>query len=159
MKDCVIVCGYPANEDGTISDILKSRIDKAIELYHDHQVQYIIVSGGAIHNQYCEALIMKEYACKHNVNEDMILIEDQAKSTYHNMMYSKEMMLKHDLETCYVITNSWHIIKARYYANKFHLNHQMIKANKPDHMSIVKVMILTVYMPFNMLINRFKGYK
>lgn len=159
MKDCVIVCGYPTNDDGTISTILKSRIDKAIELYHDHQVRYIIVSGGAIHNQYSEALTMKEYACQHNINEDIILIEDQAKSTYHNMMYSKEIMKRYDLKTCYVVTNSWHVVKARYYADKFHLDHQMVKANKPEHMSSLKVMLLTIYMPINMLINRFKGFK
>lgn len=62
MKDCAIVCGYPANEDGTISNILKSRIDKAIELYQNHEIKYIIVSGGSIHNQYNEALTMKDYA-------------------------------------------------------------------------------------------------
>ena len=52
MKDCAIICGYPANEDGTISSILKSRIDLGIDLYMTHQVRYLIVSGGAIHNAY-----------------------------------------------------------------------------------------------------------
>ena len=61
-KDCAIVCGYPTNEDGSISSILQSRIDKAIELYRNHKVNYIIVSGGAIHNQYNEAYCMKKYA-------------------------------------------------------------------------------------------------
>ena len=47
MKDCVIVCGYPANEDGSISYILKSRIDKAIELYQKKKVSTMLVIGGS----------------------------------------------------------------------------------------------------------------
>ena len=43
MMDCAIVCGYPANEDGTISNILESRIRKAIELYHKKEIRYIPV--------------------------------------------------------------------------------------------------------------------
>lgn len=159
MKDCAIVCGYPANEDGTISNILKSRIDKAIELYQNHEIKYIIVSGGSIHNQYNEALTMKDYALKKGIDEIAIIVEDRAKSTYHNMMYSKEKMKEYGLKDCYVITNSWHIIKAKYYAKKFELDYLMLKCSKPKGMSYLQVIILTVYMPINMFINRLKGYK
>lgn len=157
--DCVIVCGYPANDDGTISYILESRIDKAIELYNENKVNYIIVSGGAIHNQYCEALVMYNYALKKGVKASHLLIEDKAKSTYHNMMYSKEIMLQYGLKTCYVVTNSWHIVKAEYYAKKFDLDYTMMKCHKPAHMSYFKVLLLTIYMPMNMFINRMKGFK
>lgn len=159
MKDCVIVCGYPTNQDGTISSILKSRIDKAIELYKNHQVLYIIVSGGAIHNSYSEAFTMKNYALLKGVKEEHILIENKAKSTYHNMKYSKDIMQKNHLQTCYIVTNSWHKIKAEYYAKKFCLRYEMMNANKPSDMSYLKVMLLTIYMPINMFINRLKGYK
>ena len=159
MKDCVIVCGYPANEDGSISYILKSRIDKAIEIYRQNKVKYIIVSGGAVHNDFSEALTMKQYALKQGVDEKAILLEDQAKSTYHNMLFSKEIMEKYQLKNCYVVTNSWHKIKAKYYAKKFELNYVMVNADKPEKMSYFKVLILTFYMPINMLIMRFKGYK
>jgi len=159
MKDCAIVCGYPTDEDGKISNILKSRIDKAIELYQEKKIRYIIVSGGSVHNAYSEALAMKHYALTKNINEEFILVEGQAKSTYHNMKYSKDIMETYHLKTCYVVTNSWHKIKAEYYAQKFHLDYQMINANQPEGMSFVKVILLTFYMPVNMFINRLKGYK
>lgn len=159
MKDCVIVCGYPTNNDGSISNILKSRIEKAIELYKDNKVKYIIVSGGAIHNRFSEALTMKEYALQRGIDENYILIENKAKSTYHNMMYSKEIMKKYHFKNCYVVTNSWHRIKAKYYAKKFELNFEMINAQKPENMSYIKVLLLTIDMPINMFINRLKGFK
>lgn len=159
MKDCVIVCGYPANEDGTISYILKSRIDKAIELYKNHQVLYIIVSGGAIHNAYSEALTMKDYALTKGVDEEHILVENRAKSTYHNMLYSQEIMQQLHLNTCFVVTNSWHKIKAEYYAKKFALHYEMCNASRPEQMPYWKVLLYTLYMPINMFINRLKGFK
>ncbi|MDE6952779.1 MAG: YdcF family protein [Erysipelotrichales bacterium] len=159
MLDCAIVCGYPANDNGTISYILQSRIDKAVELYKQQCIGYIIVSGGAVHNQYCEAEVMKEYAVKNGVPEEKIIVEAQAKSTYHNMMYANELMKQYHLKTCYVITNSWHVIKARYYAKKFHLNFQMMACSKPQHMSYFKVICLHIYMPLQMLKMRLKGYK
>lgn len=159
MKDCIIVCGYPTNEDGTLSTILKSRIDKAIELYHQHQSSYIIVSGGAIHNQYSESRAMAEYAIKHGVPQANILIEDQAKSTYHNMMYSQIIMIQNHFQNCYIVTNSWHVMKAEYYAKKFDLNYCVVKANKPEGMSSLRQLFLHIDMPINMLINRMKGYK
>lgn len=157
-RDCVIVCGYPTNDDGTISSILKSRISCAIELYHQGIIQYVLVSGGAIHNQYEEANCMKEYALCHGVSEECIIVENQAKSTYHNMLYASELMKQYHCHDCYVVTNSWHMIKAQYYANKFHLDFVPVKAKKPEGMSYLKVLFLTIEMPINMLINRLKGY-
>lgn len=159
MRDCVIVCGYPSNDDGTISNILESRIKKAIELYKNGEVNYLILSGGAIHNSYCEALVMKEYAFNAGVNIENILLEDKAKSTYHNMMYSKDIMIQYNLNDCYVVTNSWHKIKAEHYAKKFKLDYKMINADKPLGMSWFKVLLLTIDMPINMLKMRMKGFK
>lgn len=157
--DCAIVCGYPANNDGTISKILKSRIEKAIDLYKNRLVDYIIVSGGAIHNSYCEAIIMYNYALEKGVDGKIIFIEDKAKSTYHNMMYSKEIMQINNFKDCYIITNSWHMMKARYYAKKFELDFLEAKCQKPEGMSFLKVCLLHLNMPINMFVNRLKGYK
>ncbi len=157
MKDCIIVCGYPTNEDGTISSILKSRMDKAIEIYRTNPCK-MIVSGGSVHNPYSEALCMKDYAIKQGVKSGDILIENQAKSTYHNMMYSKEIMDKNHLQTCYVVTNKWHQVKANYYADKFNLDYESVSSNKPEDMSLFKAWLLEIYMPINMFINRLKGF-
>lgn len=159
MKDCIIVCGYPTNEDGTLSHILKSRIDKAIELYQRQQSAYIIVSGGAIHNQFSESEAMAKYAITQGILQTRIIIENEAKSTYHNMMYSQVLMQENGFQNCYIVTNSWHIIKAEYYAKKFHLDYCMVKANKPEGMSCIHNLLLHIEMPINMLINRMKGYK
>ena len=75
------------------------------------------------------------------------------------MMYSKQIMENNKLNNCYVVTNSWHRIKAKYYAEKFDLNFEMINADRPENMSYLKVVLLTFEMPMNMFVMRMKGYK
>lgn len=159
MLDCAIICGYPVCNDGSISSILQSRIDKGIELYRQGKIKYLIVTGGAVANEYCEAEKMKDYALKQSVDIHHIIVENQAKSTYHNMLYASELMKQYELNSCYIVTNSWHMIKAKYYAKKFHLPYQVMPCHKPRGMSYIKVIVLHIYMPIQMFIMRLKGYK
>ena len=157
-KDCVIVCGYPANDDGTISEILKSRVDEGISLYKEGYVKTMIMSGTNAHNSYVEAEVMKEYAMTQGVKEEDILLETKAKSTYHNMLYSKDIVEENHFTTCYVITNSWHLRKADYYSRKFNFNYEMIQSKKPESMSYLKVIYLHLHMHITTYINLLKGY-
>lgn len=157
-KDCVIVCGYPADDDGTISEILKSRVDEGISLYKDGYVDKMIMSGTNAHNAYIEAEVMKDYAVSCGVKEDDILLEIKAKSTYHNMLYCKDIVLEHNLKTCYVITNSWHLRKADYYSRKFDYDYEMIQSKKPDSMSVFQVLYMHIHMHITTYINLLKGY-
>lgn len=83
--DCVVVCGCTVGEDGRPSAILRSRVDKAVELWKDKKIRYVIMSGAAVHNPYVEAEVMKRYAMECGVPEAYILEEKQAVSTYHNL--------------------------------------------------------------------------
>ena len=157
-KDCVIVCGYPANDDGTISEILKSRVEEGIALYKEGYVNTMIMSGTNAHNQYVEAIVMKDYAITQGVKEEDVLLETKAKSTYHNMLYSKDIVEKYHIKTCYVITNSWHLRKADYYSRKFEFDYEMIASKKPESMSCFEVFYLHVHMHITTYINLLKGY-
>lgn len=41
-----VVFGNTVNSDGTLSPRLQARLDKAISLYFNHQIEKIFVSGG-----------------------------------------------------------------------------------------------------------------
>ena len=155
-KDCGIVLGYPANDDGSISEYLKNRIDKAILLYKQGYIDYIIVSGSNVKNEYKEALVMKNYALKHDIDEEHIIVEDQAISTYHNLMYCKEIMTNNHFNDCYVITNSWHLRKANRYSFRFLDEYEMIKCQ--SHLSFYKKVYMHMYMHITTYIQLLKGY-
>ena len=107
---------------------MKSRVDKAIELYNEGKVKFIIFSGGSVKNKYKEADIMENYALELGIEQNVIFKEDKSMCTYHNLMYTKKIMDTYNLKNCLVITNSWHLRKADHYARKFKLDHAMVSA-------------------------------
>lgn len=62
VRVCAIVCGYPADEEGKTTALMKARVEKAVELWKDKRVKYLILSGGAVRNPFVEAEVMKAYA-------------------------------------------------------------------------------------------------
>lgn len=156
--DCAIVCGYPANDDGSPSLIMKSRVEKAVELYKSGKVKYIIFSGGNVKNQYIEAIVMNKYAQQLGVNKTVMIDEIEAKCTYHNMLYASKLMKMYNLKNALVITNSWHLRKADHYARKFKLDYAMITAKHPKNYHLFKILFLHLYTNLVMYRNMFKGY-
>lgn len=156
--DCAIVCGYPADSDGSPSKLMKTRVDKAVKLWEDRKVKYIILSGGAVANEYTEAEVMKQYALEMGVPESAIIEETQAVSTYHNMMYVKEIMERECFADCVVVTNGWHLRKANHYARKFKLDYVMAKAGNPEDETILTTLWRYVSVNLHMYYMMFRGY-
>ena len=156
--DCAVVCGYFANPDGTPSGFMKSRVEKAVELWKAEKVKYLLLSGGAVRNEHIEANVMKNYAMELGVPESAIFVETESVSTYHNMMFAKDIMKEQQLENCVVITNSWHLRKANHYAKKFDLDYVMAEAKEPKgerkYMTIWRHISLNIHMYYMM----FRGY-
>lgn len=157
--DCAVVCGYPANDDGGPSDIMKKRVERAADLFRKEKVKYLIFSGAAVYNQYTEADVMREYARSLGIPDECMLMENRAVSTYHNMMYAKEIMEMNGINDCVVVTNGWHLRKADHYARKFHLDYIMCKADNPACEHVRKTIWRYIETGMNTYINIFRGYK
>ena len=148
---CAIVLGFPSLDNGDISDILKSRIDQGIKLYQQHRVDYLILSGGHVKNEYNESEVMYQYCLQKGLPQDCLIIENQSVSTYHNMLYSKTMMEQHHFKTAMIVTSSWHLRKANHYAKSQQLDYVMVKAKNPPQYSLfhnIKWHITTNIMTF-----------
>lgn len=130
--DCAVVCGCPAAADGSPSRVMKVRVEKAVGLWKEGKVRKILFSGAAVKNSYIEAEVMKEYATALGVNEEMIITEPCAVSTYHNMMLTKPLMEEKGMKSCVIVTNSWHLRKANHYAEKVGLNYVMCPSEEPE---------------------------
>ena len=101
--DCAVVCGCQVGADGTPSKRLAARVEKAVELWKDKKVKYLIMSGAAVSNTFVEASVMKRYAMELGVPEEYILEEKQAVSTYHNLLYASQMMEHCGFKDCVVV--------------------------------------------------------
>lgn len=79
--DVAIVLGNKVNEDGTLSERLKARLDKSIEIYKNGRVKKIIVSGGLGKEGFWEANKMKKYLIENQVSNQNIIVDNFGNDT------------------------------------------------------------------------------
>ena len=70
------------------------------------------MTGGAAHNQFVEARVMKELAIAQGVPADAIAEEGQAQNTIQNIYYSEKIMAAHQWTSAEVISSSSHLPRA-----------------------------------------------
>ncbi len=95
-KDFVIILGSKINNDGTLTPLLRGRVDKAIEFaknqYDKTNKKIIFIpSGGKGKDEVkAEAEAIKEYLLKQGINKKQIVIENKSRNTIENLKYSKD---------------------------------------------------------------------
>lgn len=128
--DAIMVCGYPALDDGRPSPEMKSRVEAAVKLWKDNKAERIIFSGGAVANSYKEAVVMAKYSESLGVMKDQMLLESESVSTYHNFLFVKKLMEEEGIKNCIVVTHGWHLRKANHYAQRSGLDYVMYAAKE-----------------------------
>lgn len=93
---------------------LRERLDRAYELYKDGTVQRLIVSGGLDNNgaTITEAEGMKRYLAERGIPEEAIVEENEATSTYENLLFSKRIMDREGWTEPVIVTHQYHGARA-----------------------------------------------
>mgnify|MGYP000992176517 CR=1 FL=1 len=152
-KDVIIVLGYPAKKDGSVSPILRERINKAAKIYHEGIAEVIICTGAAVDNNYVEADVIAQTLIELGVPDCSIIREKLAKGTYENLVNSKKIMKDRVLRTAVIVSSPWHLRKASSYAFKLEINHTVEKSKFPHEYLIIGVGIIYLYLYTQMFIN------
>ncbi len=93
------------------------RITHAVQLYKMGKINNILVSGGSsnlINTKHKEAHNLQRFLWLCGVDNEDILVEDQARNTYENALYSEELLKKKGLgdKKHLVITSAYHLRRA-----------------------------------------------
>ena len=113
-EDAVIVLGAGIRGD-TPSVILHGRLDTALDYHKKNPDAIIVVSGGqGPQEDITEARAMQKYLVDNGVPKEQIILEEQATSSYENLLFSKALLdLRYDGEySVAFITNEYHIYRA-----------------------------------------------
>ena len=118
-KDALIILGCGLRKDGTPTPLLAGRIERALKFYREQiektgKAPVLVPSGGQGPNEVIsESDSMKAYLLKQGIPEEHILQEDQSKSTYENMLFSKREMEKAGVtgNVAFVTTN-YHVFRS-----------------------------------------------
>ncbi len=103
----VFGAGYWPN--GTLSMVLKDRLDAAIELYHAERVQKLLFSGDNRFVHYNEPAKMLEYALAQGVPREAIILDYAGRRTYDTCYRAREIF---KVPAVILVTNRYHLPRA-----------------------------------------------
>lgn len=112
--DCIVVLGASVFEDGTLSDILRDRVDDAIFLYKAGVAPKIIMSGDGADASYNEPGAMKAYAVAHGVPSQDIFCDRAGTDTYNTMARVAQVFGARKIAIC---TQTYHMFRCIYTAH------------------------------------------
>jgi len=73
---------------------------------------HLIMTGGAAHNQFVEANVMRDLAVAQGVPAEVVLVEGQAQNTIQNIYYSEKIMAAQHWTSAEVISSASHLPRA-----------------------------------------------
>jgi uncharacterized SAM-binding protein YcdF (DUF218 family) len=111
--DAIIVLGYPADRDGNPSPDQLSRVTEGVQEYQRGVAPRLILSGGAVANQYVEAHVMARSAEAQGLPISAIEIEPEARDTIQNLCYAERIMKAHGWRSAEVVSSAYHLPRAR----------------------------------------------
>lgn len=115
--DYCIILGAQWKAEGP-SEVLRKRLDKAIEYLRANPDTVAVVSGGQGSNEtVSEAAGMRQYLLDAGIGEERILLEDRSSNTRENLAFSAGLLEKKDARVV-VVTNNFHIFRALGIARK-----------------------------------------
>jgi len=106
--DVAIVLGNKVNEDGTLSERLKARLDKGIELFNQKRIKSIIVSGGLGKEGFWEGKKMKEYLIENKIPTEKILVDNFGNDTEKTVENSIRMMDSLNFKSAISVSQYFH---------------------------------------------------
>jgi vancomycin permeability regulator SanA len=113
-SEVAIVFGSKVEESGDPSARLKARLDTSAELYASGRVARIFVSGGTGEEGFDESAVMTDFLVEAGVPEAMIVADPKGVTTEATCANAATFMEAEDLETAAVVTQYFHVPRARW---------------------------------------------
>lgn len=115
--DYVIILGAQWRQEGP-SEVLRRRLDRAVEYLNENPDTQVIVSGGQGSNEpVSEAAGMRQYLVDVGINDERIQMEDASTNTFQNLIFSGRL-LDPENDKVVIVTNNFHVFRAVCIAEK-----------------------------------------
>lgn len=115
-KDYIIILGCKIKSNGTLTPLLKGRVDRALK-FRNNQLNktgkdlIFIPSGGKGSDEVIsEGEAIKNYLIEKGIKEEKIIVENKSKNTYENIKFSNKL-IKKGSNVAYSTTN-YHVLRA-----------------------------------------------
>lgn len=153
--DCIIVLGAKVMPDGTLSPILKDRVQVGLDLYFNGAAPKLLMSGDHGRKGYDEVGAMKDFAVNAGVDSRDLFMDHAGFSTYESVYRAKEIF---GAKRVLIVTQEYHLYRALYIAERLGLqadgvtsdlrNYQRPLYNGArEYLARVKAFVMCIYKP------------
>lgn len=112
QADAAIVLGA-AVWAGTPSPVLRARLDHALLLFQNKQIQRIVVTGGVGRgDNMSEAEASAEYLVSKGVPVEAILLEEQGRSTYESLKAAAVLAQDANIRRVLLVSDPFHMLRS-----------------------------------------------
>ena len=115
VGDAIIVLGAYVSPEGTVSDMLRDRLDFGLALYRAGKAPKIIVSGDHGREDYDEVNAMRRYLQEREVPREDIFMDHAGFSTYDTVYRARDVFL---VEKPLFVSQQYHVLRALYTAKQ-----------------------------------------
>ena len=92
IRHAIVVLGVPVKADGSLSEGLRLRIDRAAQVARQYPDAVVVPTGGAVANVYGEARAIEKALTRMGIDQDRILPENQARTTLDNAAFTFHLL-------------------------------------------------------------------
>ncbi len=123
--DAIIALGHPASPDGSPSPAIREQVALAAALYQAGLAPALLFTGGAVHNEHVEAQVMAALATRLGVPAAVMAVETQARDTFENARYCRQIMQARGWRDTIIVTTPYHVRRASRIFHLAGIPHQM----------------------------------
>lgn len=137
-KDYIIILGCGIRADGSLTPLLKGRVDAALAFEKEQfeatgkHAKFVPSGGQGPDEVISESEAMKNYLVTQNIPEDMIVMENKSTNTWENIKFSKEVIEKdagslENIKAAFATTN-YHVFRGYTLSEEHGLDAQGLSA-------------------------------
>ena len=112
-SDVAVVLGNKVNPDGTLSQRLKDRLDKALEGYQEGIYPNLIVSGGLGKEGHYEGTVMRDYLVEKGIPASAIVVDNEGNNSRATAENSKKILEERAWKSVTIISHYYHISRCK----------------------------------------------
>jgi len=109
----IVVLGARVYPGGVPSGALRSRVEKAAELYHRGVAPVLLLTGGVWRDSPAEAVVARALAVAHGVPESACVLETESRTTEENARNAAAMLRERGALPAVVVSDPFHLLRAR----------------------------------------------
>jgi SanA protein len=125
-QQTALVLGARVHTDGKLSQVLKDRLDTAVELFANRKIDRIIVSGDNSRKNYDETDAMRDYLLSQNIMPRAIFTDYAGFDTYDSIYRAREIF---SVENLIIVTQEFHLPRALFIAKNLDIHAIGFSAN------------------------------